>query len=213
MSHSRQHGLTLIELMITLSIVAILVALAGPPYRQFIQNQRLSAAASDLQAALSYARAEAIKRSARVVVCASSAANAAAPNCTMSAAGPDTDGRAWSAGWIVFVDYDNDLKVSATAAGGFPADIVLRVQQGPLQGIRSASFIAPSESLGGFVSYGGSGFSRPIAPTKVDELREGRILLCDNRDKTGQNNFARAVWVMGAGLPRIDAAAEGENCP
>lgn len=92
-------GLTLIELVVTIAIAAILVAVAVPNFQQSFVNNRLTTGANDLVAAMSTARAESIKRGARVSVCRTTDAK------TCASGSAD-----WSSGWIVFVD-------NTTAAG------------------------------------------------------------------------------------------------
>ena len=54
-------GLTFIELMITVAIVAIAAAVSIPQYYNYIEDTRLRDAATELQTKLSQARSEAIK--------------------------------------------------------------------------------------------------------------------------------------------------------
>ncbi|MGH8670495.1 MAG: pilus assembly FimT family protein, partial [Burkholderiales bacterium] len=61
-------GFTLIELLIVISIAAILVTVGIPSFREFIADQRVRVAASDLAGELSLVRAEAIKRNRPVVI-------------------------------------------------------------------------------------------------------------------------------------------------
>lgn len=65
---SRSAGFTLVELMMTLVILAILVTVALPNFTGFILNQRVKTTAFELVAALNYARSEAIKRNQNVVL-------------------------------------------------------------------------------------------------------------------------------------------------
>lgn len=169
--------------MITLSILAIIVALAGPPYRQFIQSNRLSAAASELQRALALARTESMGRVRPVTVCPSS-------NGTSCTAGGD-----WRQGWLVFVDAD-------TTAGLSGSDPILLVQQA-ISGLTSIKPLSDG-TAGAFnngVTYVGSG--------QTSGVQGGRLLFCDDRGI----NRARAVYVMPIALPRVDGPLTTDTCP
>lgn len=96
MHHSR--AFTLIELMITLAILAILLAIAAPSFRDTIQNNRTQTIANDLTTALQFARSEAVKRGVRVDICRR-AANACA------------DAVDWGNGWLVKVNGGDVLRV------------------------------------------------------------------------------------------------------
>lgn len=61
-----QQGVTLIELIIGLAIVAILLALAVPNFSTFIANTKIRNAAEAIQNGLSLARVEAVRRNANV---------------------------------------------------------------------------------------------------------------------------------------------------
>jgi len=78
---NRAAGFTLLELMVTLAILAILAGLTAPLFTEFTRNQRIKAATSELTYALTLARGEALKRNADVVM------------------EPDDDG--WEFGWTV----------------------------------------------------------------------------------------------------------------
>ncbi|MEY2684801.1 MAG: hypothetical protein RJA09_1945, partial [Pseudomonadota bacterium] len=67
-----QRGVTLIELMITVAIVAILASLAAPSFRDSIVRNRLSSAITDVMTAVNFARSESIKRGRTVTLCRSS---------------------------------------------------------------------------------------------------------------------------------------------
>ena len=88
----RHSGFTLIELMVTLVVAAILATIAIPSFWNTIQSNRATTEANELVTALHYARSEAIKRGARVSLC---------PSTNQTGC---TGGTNWANGWIIFVD-------------------------------------------------------------------------------------------------------------
>lgn len=92
----RAQGFTLVELVVTMAVALILVTIAAPNLRVFIQNSRLATQVNDLIADVNFARSEAIKRRSNVGVCKSTN--------SMSCAG----GGAWRDGRLVFADMNNN---------------------------------------------------------------------------------------------------------
>lgn len=68
MNSVRARGFTLIELMVTVTLLGVLLGVAIPSFRDFMDTQRVKSAAFDMAAALLLARSEAIKRNADVTV-------------------------------------------------------------------------------------------------------------------------------------------------
>jgi type IV fimbrial biogenesis protein FimT len=94
----RRHcGFTLIELVVTVAIVAILVSLAAPSMRKIIDTQHVRSGADNLQTALLFARSEAIKRAVNVSVVPS--------------------GGKWTSGWAVQLPDNSVLRQQASLAG------------------------------------------------------------------------------------------------
>lgn len=92
LSAHRQRGFTLVELVITIALVAILTSLAVPSFSEVLRQWRRDSATRELLTSLQLARAEAIKTSRQIVVCPSTSGAACAA------------GTEWSTGWMVFVD-------------------------------------------------------------------------------------------------------------
>ena len=94
MSPTRSNtGFTLIEMIATVAVLAVLVTVGIPSFQETIDKRRLTGAAEQLQADLQYARSEAIKRNGNVFVtftgtgttwCYGMSATTATCNCTTS---------------------------------------------------------------------------------------------------------------------------------
>lgn len=110
--HKYQVGFTIIELMVTLVVLAIVVAVAIPGFNTLIQNNRSVALAEEFITALNFARAEAIKRGGRVAICASDT-------------GTSCEGD-WTDGWIVIVDGALTDNANTAEIAGADEDNILR---------------------------------------------------------------------------------------
>lgn len=88
LSGTKGRGFTLIELMITIFVAAILAVIAIPSFKGVISRTNLRGANNDLATAMHYARTEAITRGSRVAVAASSS-GAWADGWTVIALAPD----------------------------------------------------------------------------------------------------------------------------
>lgn len=88
----RTAGLTLVELVIGLAVLALLFGLALPAFARYLGELQLLGEARRLSEAVMLARSEAIKRNAHVVLCAASARS------------PCGSLAHWHEGWIAFVD-------------------------------------------------------------------------------------------------------------
>jgi len=63
----RQHGFNLIELMVTLTVLAVLISLGAPGFSDWLKSQRLRASAEAITNGLQVARGEAIRQNLPVV--------------------------------------------------------------------------------------------------------------------------------------------------
>jgi type IV fimbrial biogenesis protein FimT len=94
-----QKGFTLAELLITIAVGAVLMALGVPAYTSFLQNARQVSSVNELVSTLHAARDLAVTRNARITVCPSST-------------GADCEAVSWTEGWIVFQDLDGGGSVN-----------------------------------------------------------------------------------------------------
>jgi len=97
---NRQHGFTLVELMIGLAIAAIVLGVGVPSFADLVRNNRLTSQVNELVGAFNLARSEAIKLGQSVDVSTSSG------------------GSNWKAGWVVEQTIGgNDIRVYAAQDG------------------------------------------------------------------------------------------------
>jgi type IV fimbrial biogenesis protein FimT len=129
-----QRGFTLMELMVAVTVLAILLGLAVPTFRETIQMNRIVAQNNDFISTLNFARSEAIKRSDTVAVCPSTDG--------LTCAGAVAD---WSTGWISFTDLNGDGDKNG-------ADIVLQAAPATTDNI-----VITTPAALGFIRYNGSG--------------------------------------------------------
>ena len=89
-----QRGVTLIELLLTLSVLGVLLAIGVPGYQAVVRENQISAQSNNLLQSFTLARSEALKRGLRVSVCP-------IRNDDTSACLTASD---WAGGWMVFED-------------------------------------------------------------------------------------------------------------
>jgi type IV fimbrial biogenesis protein FimT len=103
MKNRTQTGFTLYEVLTTMLIVGVILAIGVPNMQSFRQNSRMIATANDLHSSFHLARSEASRSKNNITICASADSLAAVPTC----------GGELEAGWIVFEDRDGDIVVDA----------------------------------------------------------------------------------------------------
>lgn len=162
--------------MITLAVAAILLGLAVPSYREFVQNNRLVSQTNALIADLALARSEAVKRAVPVVLCRSSNPSVDPPSCGGA-------GQTWTTGWLVFVDANGDNSY-------LPAnnDVLLRVGQ-PAPGNLIVMANATADAAFGYQADG----------TANAGGNTGRFAICDDRGESA----GRQINIGPVGRPQL----------
>jgi type IV fimbrial biogenesis protein FimT len=167
---NRALGFTLIELMVTIAIAAVLAGLAAPSFRELIASNRLKSHTSALHSSLLQARSEAIKRNSRVVLCKS-------PDGATCVTTGD-----WQQGWVVFSDADNDAQIDA-------GELVIQKV-----GALSGDFVLKGDGdLAEYVSYSSTGAAKLKAS---DAEQAGKFRLCPS-GATGGNARQIDLFVTG----------------
>ena len=164
---ARPHrGFTLVELMITLSVLVVLLAVAVPSMQEFTANNQLAATRSNFATALSLARTEAAKRS-RVVV--------------LQALGNGPSGNEFANGWEIAVDDDGDGAVAASETRVRKNAVAL--ERITLSGAASVSFRATGALVGNAAQVytlcrlgGTSGYTVTVTPSGATDV--GSINTC-----------------------------------
>ena len=103
-----ESGFTLPELLIAVTVLAVMMAVGLPNFTEFVRNQRVKTASFDLFSSLIYARSEAITRNASVKV--------------------EPVGGDWASGWTIKDAGGNVLKTLDKVGGNMVIDGPLSVE-------------------------------------------------------------------------------------
>lgn len=138
------HGFSLIELLVVLTIAAILLGIGVPSFRTLIQSQRLTTTVNDFLAAVNLTRSQAMQQGGRVDM---------AP----------ADGANWAKGWIVFINKTND-----TTLGFDTGDKLILSHAAIPDGITVST--AFTDSATQYIAYNGTGRTRTNANSQQPQL-------------------------------------------
>ncbi|MEO7052213.1 MAG: GspH/FimT family pseudopilin [Rhodanobacter sp.] len=185
----RSKGFTLVELMVTIAVVAILLAIALPSFRNVIQRNRVASASNDLLASVSYARTTAINRGQLVSMCPSTDG----ASCTSA-------GKDFESGWIVYT-YPAGA-ASANTAYAAATSTLLRAS-----GTHTGVSINAQQT--GVITFGLQGQLRPATALT--------FLTCSRTSSSGIGASTATVPgvqldVNGSGSVSAKSLAAGDSC-
>jgi type IV fimbrial biogenesis protein FimT len=170
-----QDGFTIIELMMTLAIAAVILTQAVPSFTGMIANNRLITQTNDLVADVNLARSEAVARGVRVVLCNSADSRVAGATCNGTA-------QTWTTGWLMYADDD------ASGAYEIANDTLIRIGQPSHSTITVMANAAGNTDL----QYNSDGTANEAGNTVI-------FAICDENGATN----GRQINVNGVGRPRL----------
>lgn len=170
----KQSGMTLLELIVTLLIAGILLAVAVPAFTSLITSSRLSSYANELISSLHLTRSEAIKRNSRAVMCPSE-----------TGASCSTDG-GWQLGWLIFHDPNNNAALD-------DGETVISARQA----LPSGLWVKSTEPTAKYISYAPSGGAKKISGA----WQSGTLTLCNESESS---SLARKIIISSTGRPRTE---------
>jgi len=201
LANTLQRGLSLIELLVTMSIAVILLTIGVPSFVDMITSNTASSYANDLLGDINYARSEAITRGMRVVVC-KGAATAVGSGCSTGN---------WEDGWKVFVDCNDSKTVTATTCPDGPDagtanddEEVLRVHPALSNGWTLRGTFFGNTAPASFVSFRADGSTN----------NNGTLVACKGEFlNAGNQTRSSAVVVLGTGRARVPPDANNDGIP
>ena len=179
---SRSHGYTFPELLVTLSVVAIMLSVAVPNLSNMVRDNRLVTELNLVMTNIHLARNEAAKRDVRVILCRSANPNFPVPTC----GGSEKD---WSTGYLVFTGEDGNNTYQAGT------DTLLGIGQPAQEGVKLRTTTAWNNNLE--INSNGT----------LNESSTAIMVLCDDRG----NSNGRQITIPLSGIPRM-YAINTEDC-
>jgi len=175
MGMRHENGFTIIELMITIAIAALLLTLGVPALQDMVRNNRMVSQTNNLVSDIQLARGEAIKRNTQVAMCRSNDLDTT-PTCGGSA-------QDWTTGWLVFADANGNGTYESAG------DTLLRVGY-------------PSGNDATIFSNGTADANVRFAPDGTLNLSAvARFAVCDGRSNAA--SFGRQIDIGLMGRPTL----------
>jgi len=144
-------GMSLVELLVSLAVAAVLMGLAAPSVASMLSSAELTSTSNAFLSSLRLARSEAAKRGGRVALCKASDDS----GCTTTGG--------WEQGWIIFHDVNNNGRLDEGET------VIQRVD--PLS---ARLQFAGNHNVASYLSYVGSGGTRMVSGA----FQAGTLTLC-----------------------------------
>jgi len=179
----RAKGFTLIELMVTVALVAILMAVAVPSVTAFQRNAQLTSFSNTLLSAINAARGEAMKRGQSAMVV-------------------PVDGSNWRSGWVVFVDLDRSQAFTETS------DFTILKREAPPSYLEITATGTAAASPP-YIMFDASGYAK----TKAGGFPGNQSFNIKRNDASGADEFAqtRRIKIASTGRVRLCTPKSGAD--
>ncbi len=170
-------GFTIIELIITIALLSVMLAVAVPGFGNLYQNNNLATASNRFVSSISLARNEAISRNTDVIMC----------NINISNTGCANNGQ-WESGWVVWVDLDGDGIIENPNDAG-DLEVIHREEAMP------AGYTLRAATYSNIITFAPTGEASGDTTSQADTFR-----LCDASQSTDTSrsinfNAVGRAWV------------------
>jgi type IV fimbrial biogenesis protein FimT len=195
LSTKRRSGFTLVELLISIVLLALLLAIGGPSFSQWLHNVRLRNMSEAIQNGIHLARAEAVRRNAQVRF---QLVNTLDNGCALTTAGPNwivsMDSAAGACGSTNMADAAAAVAprvIQSRSASDGSASVVVAADQstivfnglGRVTNVPSASIDITNPSGGACAASSG-----PMRCLRVTVSAGGQVRMCDPRFVSATNS-------------------------
>jgi type IV fimbrial biogenesis protein FimT len=167
--------------MVLLAVSAILVAVAAPSFRTFIQNSRISSTTDGFVAGIQQARSEAITRGNKVILCRT--ADPTDDTCG------DSDAKDWSRGWLMYAVPTAASEVSYTSSAD---NVLIRRGEPAPQGVT----ITSDADGNTYLTFGSDGTLNEPNVSATDPVH---YAVCDDRGEAA----GRLIVIPMIGRPHV----------
>jgi len=194
---TKQSGFTLIELMVTLAVAIIVLAIGVPWYDNLVANNRMVSQHNLLVTAINFTKSEAVSKNSTATLCPDSDADESTQVC-----GDKDD---WANGWFVFNDINTDGDLDS-------GEDVIKVWQAMA---RNTDILATASSGDvDFIQFNSLGEKADI------ETISFRMTQVDDSDKVATTSRPRCIYLNAIGQLSTDTisankgdSASGVTCP